>query len=127
MITNDMVFIILFWGTWLLIPAITDGTVTVWYLLLFLLPRYHRHPEPLPETGQQATVSRTTERVAQPEEQLLAEGRQMDVAKNSQNTLEEVQEPYIVVEEPPQFPGGQDALMEYIYNNIKHIIDRIGY
>jgi biofilm PGA synthesis N-glycosyltransferase PgaC len=51
MITNDLLFIFLFWGAWLLIPAITDGTVTAWYLLLSLLPRHYHEPPPLPATG----------------------------------------------------------------------------
>jgi TonB family protein len=76
--------------------------------------------EPITETGQQATVSRTTEREAEPEEQFLAEAGQVDVATNNQNTPEEEQEPFIIVEDMPSFPGGMDALLTYVSENINY-------
>ena len=51
MINNDLLFILLFWGTWLLIPVVTDGAVTLWYLLMSFSTLLDKTPPPLPKKG----------------------------------------------------------------------------
>jgi protein TonB len=59
-------------------------------------------------------------------DQAQAEVTNKDVIEAVQQVKEEVQEaekepePFIVVEEMPEFPGGISALLKYIYENIKY-------
>jgi len=51
MINNHLLFILLFWGTWLLIPAVTDGVTMLWHMLLSFQMLRHRRLPPLPQAG----------------------------------------------------------------------------
>lgn len=45
---SGLLFILFFWGTWLLIPVVTDGMATLWYLLVALWALYRPDSAPLP-------------------------------------------------------------------------------
>jgi poly-beta-1,6-N-acetyl-D-glucosamine synthase len=45
---QGLFFILFFWGTWLLIPVVTDGLTTLWYLMVALWALHRPGPAPLP-------------------------------------------------------------------------------
>jgi biofilm PGA synthesis N-glycosyltransferase PgaC len=51
MIHDHLLFVLLFWGTWLLIPAVTDGVAMLWHMLLSFQMLRHRRLPPLPSSG----------------------------------------------------------------------------
>lgn len=49
--SQDPIYLLLFWGVWLIIPLITDGIATLWHTSMSLLKAYTHQVPPLPISG----------------------------------------------------------------------------
>ena len=90
-----------------------------------VIPRSRQQPPPPPPPPKPTTVIDIVEDEEEIEEELVIEDMEVDEDTEIQQ-IEQVEEDveeekiFKIVEDMPQFPGGQQALMKYLAENIKY-------